>query len=97
MCQIVNMHNDRYDIYIGRPSKWGNPYSHRDGTLAKYKVSTRNESIAMYEQYVKDSPDLFNSLHELKDKVLGCHCKPKKCHGDILQNLVMKYTAEDIF
>jgi hypothetical protein len=24
-------------------------------------------------------------LHELKDKRLGCFCKPKACHGDVLK------------
>jgi hypothetical protein len=32
-----------------------------------------------------------NDLHELKDKVLGCWCRPKKtCHGDILEKWVKK-------
>jgi hypothetical protein len=91
------MHKEAFDIYIGRPSKWGNPFSSRDGTLAKYKVSTRGECITRYEEYIRETPELFNSLHELKDKVLGCHCKPKACHGDVLQRMVIKYTAEDIF
>lgn len=96
MCKIVNMHKESYDIYIGRPSKWGNPYSHREGTLAKYKVNTRTEAINCYENHIRNTPELFNSLYELKGKVLGCHCKPKKCHGDILQAMVIKYTSEDL-
>jgi hypothetical protein len=28
-----------------------------------------------------------NQLHELKDKTLGCWCKPEKCHGDVLAAL----------
>ena len=31
-----------------------------------------------------------NDLHELKDKVLGCWCKPLSCHGDILVELIKK-------
>ena len=97
MCEIVNMHTDKYDVYIGRPSKWGNPYSHRDGTLAQYKVPTRSDAIKKYEEHIMNTPELFNSLHELKGKTLGCHCKPKKCHGDVLKAMVLKYTSEDIF
>jgi len=24
---------------------------------------------------------------ELRGKILGCHCKPKACHGDILAEI----------
>ena len=33
---------------------------------------------------------LIESLPELKDKVLGCYCKPKRCHGDFLAKLANK-------
>jgi hypothetical protein len=35
-------------------------------------------------------PELLDYLHELEEKVLGCWCKPKACHGDILVKLVKK-------
>jgi hypothetical protein len=31
-----------------------------------------------------------NDLPELKDKILGCYCKPLSCHGDILKKYVEK-------
>lgn len=92
MCEVRNMKDpiegDR--VYIGRPSKWGNPFSHRDGTIAKYRVATRKEALTRYEKYLLDSPELMESLHELKGKVLVCWCKPKACHGDILKKYVDK-------
>lgn len=78
-------------VYIGRPSKWGNPWTHRDGTrkgLAKYVVETREEAIAKYEEWVRSQPHLMSALHELKDKALGCWCAPLSCHGDVLVKLV---------
>jgi len=93
MCEVTNIKGAPLDdghVYIGRPSKWGNPYSHREGTLAKYKVSTRKEAIERYEKYLLSSPELMSSLHELKGKVLTCWCKPKACHGDILKKYVDK-------
>lgn len=82
--RVVNLNKEPYDICIGRPSKWGNPFSHKDGTLAEFKVSTRKEAVEKYEQYLLNSPELMADLHELKGKTLGCWCKPKSCHGDIL-------------
>lgn len=78
-----------HDVYIGRPSKWGNPYSHKSGTLAKFKTKTRQEAITNYAKYLFSDAgkNLLTDIHELKGKVLGCWCKPKACHGDILRKL----------
>jgi hypothetical protein len=85
---VVNMHRgERYDVYIGRPSKWGNPYSHLPSTLARFRVGTRQEAIDRYSAMILDRPDLLDALHELKGRVLGCWCKPLSCHGDFLAEL----------
>ena len=28
MTKVVHCKKELYDVYIGRPSKWGNPFSH---------------------------------------------------------------------
>ena len=79
--RIVNRENEAFDIYIGRPSKWGNPFQiGKDGT--------REEVINKYKDYIFDNPELLSSLHELKGKTLGCWCKPLPCHGDVLIELI---------
>jgi len=81
MTKVVHCKKEPYDIYIGRPSKWGNPFLiAEDGT--------REEVIEKYRKWIINQPFLMNSLHELKDKTLGCWCKPKPCHGDVLVELV---------
>lgn len=81
MTRVVNVKHSKCDIYIGRPSKWGNPFEiGKDGT--------REEVISKYEKWIVDNPALLNDLHELRDKTLGCWCSPQKCHGDILVKLV---------
>ena len=84
--KVVNISRDKYDVYIGRSSKWGNPYKISDGL-------TREQVIQMYEAYLINHPSLMNDLDELEGKVLGCHCKPKACHGDIL----IKYLKGPLF
>jgi hypothetical protein len=86
-CKVVHFKKDPYDVYIGRGSKWGNPFTHKDGTIAQFKVSSRKEAIEKYEEWIKTQPDLMDSLHELKGKTLGCWCKPQSCHGDVLKKL----------
>jgi hypothetical protein len=84
LTRIVHLKKEPYDVYIGRPSKWGNPYSHKEGTLAEFKVANRAEALEKFEKYLLENETLYNSLIELKGKTLGCWCKPNKCHGDIL-------------
>lgn len=90
--KVVHSQKSDYDVYIGRPSKWGNPFTHKnDGkTLAKYVVGSRKEAIEAFEEYITngEGKHLLEDLHELKDKTLGCWCKPKSCHGDVLVKLI---------
>lgn len=77
-------------VYIGRgkDSPWGNPFTHiPTGTLAQFVVPY-DEVLARYEQHVRASEILMNRLGTLRGKVLGCFCKPKPCHGDVLVKLV---------
>ena len=92
---VVHINKARYDVYIGRSKdpgegKWGNPYSHKADTLAKFRVRTRKEAIERYEEYLLSRPDLMADLHELKWKVLGCWCGEKACHGHILRKYVAR-------
>lgn len=87
--KVVHCKKEPYDVYIGRPSVWGNPFSHKEGTKAKYKVATREEAIAKYEEWILNQPELVErAKKELRGKVLGCWCAPLPCHGDVLLKLV---------
>lgn len=67
-------------IYVGRPTKWGNPFS-----ISKHH--TRAQVIAMYERWLLDNPALLADLHELRGKDLVCYCAPLPCHADVLLRL----------
>lgn len=96
--KVVHSKKEPYDVYIGRPSKWGNPFSHKEGTTAKYKVASRREAIEAYREWITkgEGKHLLADLHELKGKTLGCWCKPKRCHGDILLELA-NITSHELF
>lgn len=86
---LVNIaKTQEYDVYIGRGSKWGNPYSSKKSKFKVMMVETEKEAMDMYRKHILNSPKLLNDLHELKGKRLGCFCKPKACHGDILIELI---------
>jgi len=67
-------------IYIGRPSKWGNPF-------VIGKDGTRENVVKRYEEYLMNMPSLLEALRELKGKDLICWCSPECCHGDVLIRL----------
>ena len=80
LTKVVHCKRELYDVYIGRPSKWGNPF-------AIGKDGTRQEVIAKYETWVQAQPTLMTALPELRGKRLGCWCSPQSCHGDVLARL----------
>ena len=87
--RVVNRRRERFDVYIGRPSPWGNPFSHREGTLARFRVATREDAVAKFREWFLAQPELVaRARRELKGKVLGCWCKPAACHGDVIAQIV---------
>ncbi len=77
---VVHCKRHPYDIYIGRPGPWGNPFTiGPDGT--------REEVIAKYAAWLRTQPRLLALLPTLRGKRLGCWCAPQPCHGDILAEL----------
>lgn len=78
MSLVVHCKKQRYDVYIGRPSVFGNPF-------VIGKDGDRDDVIRKFEQYLlKDEALMARAKKELRGKVLGCFCAPQKCHGDIL-------------
>jgi hypothetical protein len=67
-------------IYVGRPSKWGNPYSVTE--------HGREQAVHLYREHLAGMPK------EERDKLLEplrtatalcCWCKPSElCHADVL-------------
>lgn len=80
---VVHCKREPYDVYVGRPSRFGNPYViGRDGT--------REEVIAKYRAWIQTQSALLAKLPELKGKRLGCWCKPLLCHGEVLAEMADK-------
>lgn len=84
LATVVHCKKQKYDVYIGRPSKWGNPFEiGRDGT--------REEVITKYHRWLLSQPGLVNDVYDLRGKRLGCWCAPLPCHGDILAGMANRW------
>ena len=86
MCTVVNKHKDAFDVYIGRGSKWGNPFPIT-------KTQTRGAVIQKYHEklvgQIRTGEVTVTELKGLYGKRLGCFCSPKPCHGDAIRAAVL--------
>lgn len=80
---VVNCKTDPEHVYIGRPSKWGNPF-------LLGKDGSRQEVIQKFREWISQNGKLLSDLVELKGQKLGCWCHPQACHGDVLAELADK-------
>ena len=67
-------------VYVGRPTKWGNPYSPGVAGLPAARCSEMYR--AKVERMARDG---MLDLTEIRGKDLACWCKlGEPCHADIL-------------
>lgn len=95
MGKVVNIKNgDSYEIYIGRAGNghdgyFGNPFN----------TGTRKEKLEKFEEYLiqrtENDKKFREKVKQLDGKILGCFCKPKPCHGDILLKHAKRLKTED--
>lgn len=72
-------------VYIGRGSKWGNPF-------VIGKDGSREDVIAKFKAHISSSESLMSEAkNELAGKDLLCFCSPKACHGDVLLDIALSY------
>ena len=93
--RVVHCRKEKYDVYVARGSKWGNPYSHLPTSNAPFKVATREEAIEKYREWILTQPELLADLKSLKGKILSCWCHPLSCHADILAEMADKLEEEN--
>ena len=86
--------------YIGRPSVLGNPYSHKEKTIAKFKVPTIDKAVDSYDVYLRgkivdgdkeiiDELKRLLKIYKRENLILGCWCFPfHRCHGDVIETIL---------
>lgn len=78
-------------IYPYQQSVWANPFINKPG-----KTLTREESLARYETHIREiinkDPAKKEELLALRGKNLGCWCKPKSCHADVIVKLIAEFS-----
>ena len=78
---VFNCERDEFDVYVGRDSPFGNPF--RIGP-----AQNRTQVIERFRKWVRGQPELLDRIRkELRGKRLGCWCRPKNCHADVLAEI----------
>ena len=78
--RVVHCKREPFDVYIGRPGPWGNPFRLE-------READREMILEKYREWIVRQPHLLARLGELRGRILGCWCAPRLCHGDVLAEL----------
>jgi hypothetical protein len=79
-------------VYVGRPSKWGNPYTIKSAIEDTKILGKMKQDVALqlclneYEEWLRQKLTEYpHFLDELKGKDLACWCPlDKLCHADVI-------------
>lgn len=92
---VVHCKRAAFDVYVGRPTKWGNPFTHDAAVKDKHPelvlVDTRHDAVTLYQDWLlgmvelaSHRPPTLIDILGLRGKTLGCWCHPLACHADVL-------------
>lgn len=97
--RVVHCRKEEYTHYCGRWPQWkaekegqnplANMYAHvQSGIAGVTIVESRDEAIRRFEEDARSDPRINGAIMALpEDAVLGCWCKPKACHCDVIVEL----------
>ena len=106
---ILNVKNKRthipeagkVDVYCGRGSILGNPYTHKQGTKAQFIMESRDEAVDAYRDYFKTqmetNAEFLNEMRRIyriarKSEVnLVCYCAPLRCHCSVIKAFLLSF------
>lgn len=87
MTTVINIKTGvAYDVYCGRAGHgqdgyFGNPFRLQAGQV---RGSTLSRFTAYFHTRLETDLEYAQRILTLKDRVLGCFCKPAPCHCDII-------------
>lgn len=84
-------------VYVGRPTKWGNPFKDVDDPVDEYRTSLKYAEIehkhfnCMRGLAPHWALRIIENISQLKGKNLACWCTlDQPCHVDVLLELANK-------
>ena len=99
--KVLNKRTDNIPpgaVYVGRPSKWGNPYSMQRIRAVNPGMTLEDahkEAVRCYREWLESLSAVSLAtldIKQLRGKDLVCWCAPMPCHADVLLELANEET-----
>ena len=95
---VVSIYKEQFDVYIGRAGRgqdgyFGNPF--RIGCGMSLEDAVQRFQRYFIDRIEKDS-EFKRRVLAVKGKRLGCFCKPKACHGDVIADWLNKMEQKEV-
>jgi hypothetical protein len=88
MTRVVNLRRESFDVYIGRAGNGQDGYFGNPFRMERPHAGERSRAVEKYREWflerIERDPEFRRRVLELRDKALGCFCKPQACHGDVI-------------
>ena len=86
--KVAHVRDMTFTVYIGRPSVFGNPF-----IIGVH--GNRKQCIRKFEKYAWRNQRVLDAIMQLKkNAILGCHCAPKACHGEVIIRIRKQLLAQ---
>lgn len=70
-------------VYVGRPTKWGNPHK-----IGDPEIPTAQAAVNAYRDGISKGAFPIDDIEKLRGKDLACWCPlDQPCHADVLLKL----------
>lgn len=95
---VVTIYKEQFDVYIGRAGRgedgyFGNPFRMGSGI-------SREDAVQKFQKYfterIQKDSEFKRRVLALTGKRLGCFCKPKACHGDVIADWLNKKEQKEV-
>jgi hypothetical protein len=90
--KVINKRFAADDVYIGRAATtgggyFGNPYIMTHESMREHVIDQYRE---YFNSRITTDPEFARRVLDLRGKRLGCYCKPRPCHGDVIVDWIAK-------
>ena len=80
-------------VYVGRPTKFGNPFKANvmgaGPAITQFREWLKQHRMFMTPESAEQRDELLKGISELKGKNLACFCKiSEPCHADVLLEMI---------
>jgi len=93
--RIVHCKKEAYDQMIDRRTPFGNPFVMKDKSDEERARVIKEHNRWFFAKMRDHNDDFRYRVLGLMRKTLGCWCKPKACHGDIIVEWLNLYEKDD--